>query len=646
MRGRKDHVITQTEGDAQPARLVGIAVDSRVDGIPGESTEQRERLLSWAGSGWERSAAGTYRTWDVADADVTRLWRAFIWGAKRRGVTWLIAHRAVRCASLLGLWGMIERGELEWDGVCSDRSGRRERDGDVSDVPGGDGAVNGRGRSVNVGSVRTVPVRPAAGGRHLDADGRSTSGANPSVIIDDPPTVLRMRVPGRPGRLWLMDIRNWGIEPEREWDNARQEAQWLADTMRRMVGELTRRGWGGLKATAGSQALATWRRSYMTHAVTAHNDDEVLELEERSYVGGRCECGRLGTFPGPLYMIDRRSAYGHACATLEVPLAVRGRRDGQWQLLNSDPVLAGRCCAEARVTGGEPSCPQVVAAGVRYPSGRRTVCLAGPELRDAVERGYLDGIGRCVEYHVGPALRGYARAVWDARQTFAEMGVRALEQWAKKLLVCLPGKLGQRIGAWVPDARRPPALWCCWWGADHSERTHYRLRSLSGSVQRQERADWTYDSVPAVASWILSCARVELLRAIRVAGWDECLYWDTDSLLLSQRGWDALLSSPGMVGSDLGQWRLVSTVDRAAIHGVKHYDLDGVVKCAGMPRADVAETRIRDHYWYRQTFGVALGEFHAPRAARRLRKYARAPQYHLGRIGDGGRVYPFVANDW
>lgn len=646
MKERHEHVITAVTGDAQPQRLVALACDVNTHGAPGGKGGQRETLRSWSSCGWERQRDGSYRHWSVETADAARWWRAVLWGSKRRGVTWVVANRAVRIASLLGLWRMIDDGQIAWDEAGpARRAGRGNRVG-VQHVPSSDGSHDESTRPNILGRVSGVrdALPDAECGRgHAERKGGHGSA---SACIEDPPTILRLRVPGRPGRLWLLDSRNWGIEPDAEFATAKGEAAWLAATMRRMVQCLEERGWGGLKATAGSQALATWRRAFLTHEVVAHADDEVLGLEEAAYIGGRCECYRIGRVAGPLYQVDRRSAYGHACATLDVPVSIKGRHDGQWDLLRDDPDRSGRCLAEAGIECDSPTCAQATGHGFRYPVGRWTCVLAGPELRDGIESGAVRWIGRCVEYECQPALRDAGRAFWAARQAFQASGDRELESWVKKLAACLPGKLGQRVSSWEhDDTIKPPARWAAWWGTSRKAGLA-KLRCLSGSCHRQIREGWTYDAVPAIACWVLSAARVELLRAIRVAGWCNVVYCDTDSLLLSQDGWDALAGAPGYVGDGLGQWRLQRTCSEAEIRGVKHYVLDDQVTCAGLPRQGKEPTRLADYYWYRDTFGVALSEHHSPEAARRLRKFRRAPKYVGGRIGDGGVVYPFVVNEW
>lgn len=646
MRTRKEHVITKIRGDGQPSRLIGLSVRAQasveLDGLGW----QRETFLSWSSCGWERKADGSYRSWSVTNGDVDRWWRAVMWGAKRPGVTWVVAMRAVRVASILSLWRLLDERKLQWDGERVQPPGVPGDGSHVRPVRRGDLAPDADVRRAAPDGVPPLPPPlPPRGSPHDHAPFRPPVAPS-AVALDDPPTVLRLRVPGLPGRLLLLDARNWGLSPPEQLADTPAEAEWIASAMRRMADALVARGWGAMKCTAGSQAMATWRRSFMTHKVTAHADADILDLERRAYVGGRCECGRLGEVKGPLYFCDRSGAYAAACFDLSVPCRVRGRRDGDLESLVRDPELAGRCLAEAGVEGSEPAYPYPSRDGVRYPVGRRSCVLAGPELRDAVERGALVRLGRCVEYDCAPALRAYAGALWQARQEFGACGDDALKGWVKKVLVCLPGKLGQRAFEWsaCPEIT-PPAPWFSWWGITR-EREVFRLRSLGGAVQRQSKGDWCYDSVPAAACFVLSEGRRQLLRAIRVCGWGHCLYWDTDSLLLDQHGYDLLRSSPGLFGDGLGQWRLVRQVRVARLYGPKYYDHDGAVTCAGLPQSDCSRSALRDRFWYRQTFGSALLEGHEPQAGRKLRHYTRAPKYTLGRVGPGGRVHPHVRRDW
>lgn len=646
MKGRKEHVITRIKGDAQPARLVALGVTVRVNGVPLEPGHQIETLVGLSAYGWARTAEGVYRPWSKWYGSADTWWRDVPQAARRGGTTWIVASRMVRLASLLGLWERIDNGSVQWHGGASAGAHRPVPDGDVRPVRGHARAGDADGADQSGVGLPSVPdLLPPRGGANRDAP-RVAPPAPSGVVIDDPPTVLRVRLPGLPGRLLLCDSRNWGVDVPPGCASAEDEARYLSGAMRGMVDTLARNGWGGLKATAGSQALATWRRAYMTHRVVAHNDDEVLALEEAAYVGGRCEAGRLGRVCGPLVSIDRRSAYAHACASWAVPVGIERRLDGDLSSLRQDPSLAGRAIAEVHLETDEPAYPVASAAGVIYPVGRISTTLAGPELSDALRHGRVRRVGRAVLYHCEPALKAYAEALWRERQDAQTVGDDPRADWLKKLLVSLPGKLGQRVASWEPAPLvRPRRPWHSWWHYS-LDRQLTRLRALGGAVQRQGKRGWTWDAVPAMACWILSAARVALLGAIRAAGWSECVYWDTDSLLMTCGGWTSFRAAPHMVGSGLGAWRVVRRVTSAVIHGVKHYEHDGVTTCAGAPRLDTQDTRLHDRYWYRETFGVALSQGHAPGAARTLRRYTRPSGYRLGRVGDGGRVYPFVKEMW
>lgn len=416
--------------------------------------------------------------------------------------------------------------------------------------------------------------------------------------------------------------------------------------MWRMVRCLKSHGWGGLQRTAASQAMTTWRRSYLTHRVIAHDDADILALEGRAYYGGRCEAGKIGKVPGPVAVCDVRSMYPWVCASMHLPVAVQAQGEG------SVPVVPGRampgrdCLAEVLVETAEPWYPTRTKAGVLYPVGRLRTVLAGPELALAIASGHVRQVGRWVQYHMAPALAAYASAVYQVREEMERDGLPQLAQWIKALLVALPGKLGQRDRRWVDEQRRSPwGPWAAWVQA-HEELGVRRCRALAGRVQVQHTDGYSWDAVPAMAAWILSAARVRLLDGLRAVGWSHALYWDTDAIICPESRVDRLLPSGGTAEGSLGVWQVRERARSVWVHGPKHYEIGGRRVCAGLPPAACRCDTRADHYWYQQTMAQALIEHRAPLAQRRLLPFGRDEAYRLGRVGPDGRVHPFLAEDW
>jgi hypothetical protein len=646
MAQRSAHIITASHADEQPKRLVALAIDAERISPAVDPYVEHERMTMWSSCGWSTERDGSRRRWACESTDVERWWRALLWSAKRGGITWIVAHRAVRVLSLLGAWTRIERGEVQWDGEERERRAEYRRDDQVHGMHSyttGDGPS---GRRHHVHGVPGVPGGVAGVGCPATLRASARNHCVGYIAIGDPPTVITLRVSGLPGRLRICDVRNWGID-DGPWDSAPGAvAAWIRDAMTRMIDQLATRTWGGLAATAGSQAMRTWRRAFLHHDVEAHCNETALELESEAYVGGRCECARIGRAPGPVYVVDVRSMYPYVCATMCVPVAVKAQGVGQVSLLRSSDHEGLDSIATAQLDTEEADYPDTLSRPAIWPIGRYITTLAGPELHDALAAGRVHRIGQWTVYHMEPALREYALALYEARCEFERSGDAALKQWIKLMLVALPGKLGQRDSRWVrADDVRARAKWMTWWESHH-EGGVSRLRSLAGSVQREVRSGWSNDAVPAMACCILSAARMHLLRGMRIAGRENVYYWDTDSLFLSEAGYANLCGVAGMCGTDLGQWSLRAGPAECTVAGIKHYTLDGRRVCAGMPSAESAQAAMIDHYWYRTTFGQALIGGFAPSAVRRLARYARTDRYTLGKVGADGRVYPYVREDW
>lgn len=470
-------------------------------------------------------------------------------------------------------------------------------------------------------------------------------GTGPCAL-EDPPTVVRLRAPGRPGIVQVVDVRNFGVRAGPWGAGAAELAVWLHDTMRRIVGALEAHGWGGLKTTVGSQSMYTWRRAYMTHAVTAHSDREVLAMERAAYAGGRCECFRLGRVAEPLVQVDVRSMYPHVCTVVHVPCVLHSRGEGSLHAVREGVGGPAACLAEVCVETTEPAYPSATPGGVIYPVGRVRTVLAGPELADAFAHDRVRHVGRWVRYRTEPALAAYALALHDARQEAERAGSGALSQWIKAMMVCLPGKLGQSDFEWAhaPDVMAR-GRWLQWW-LGRPGQPLVKVRSLNGHVTEQRRGDWSYDAVPAAAAWVLSAARVRLLAAIRAVGWDRVMYCDTDSLIMPESAWDDLRATQSGPEDAMGQWRVVDRASCAVLNGVKDYTFGGRRVCAGLPRGAEVITSAPNHYQYRLTFGQALVAGHAPVAGHTVRRYQREAPYRLRQRGAGGETYPHEVMQW
>ena len=642
---RYDHFIRKTTAERFPTRIVGLSADSEVDIGKSTTNCQRERLVRWAATRVHLTAGeptGRY-VHDGRDQDSfwVGIWKALAAG----GTTWIISHACSRVWGLMGLWELIETGIVSlggYDGGTSDRNGVPIQ---VPTVPVGDGrpdvARNGSNNTTMPAVQRTGAAVDAAHER-----ARAVPSAKKGVaILEDPPTILTVRVNGLSGTLTLLDVRNYGVECYPRDMHVHDRADWLADFVIDMIGALKSQHWGSLKLSAGGQAMSIYKTAFITHAVHCHTHPEALSLEESAYVGGRCECRRLGKIPGVAYHLDYRSLYPSICNDEWLPVALRSYHAGaappvSW-LDDSEHLYIG----DVTVQTSEPAYPYRRRYDTIYPVGRWRVSLAGPELRDAETRGRIVAWHNFAVYDSAPALRRYAVDLYSMLAVKRRHGSPELIAWLKRLLVCLPGKMGQRGNSWEPyPDGNPPAPWCEWIEAD-DEGECTRCRSLGWQCQRECKIPWADDSVPAIAAWITSAGRMRLLNAIRSAGWDHVYYYDTDSIICDQTGYDGLVNGKLVGVNEFGRLRVIESCADLEIHGIKHYRINGRLVCSGLPKGVTEQGPDDTCYWYREWLKKAVTCGHRPYVQRVLRNYARDGVYRHGEVDRCGKVRPLTVNE-
>lgn len=642
---RIPHNWTRLTGASMPQHLFSLEVDSRETRDPSRADWRGGELSAWHACGYRTDHHGAVTCWSGGGATVASLWSALEWSLRRGGMTWLVSTEACRVMSLAHVWEKIEAKEVRLDGR-DERAGPESLGaGDVRGVrPGTARAGPGR-EGGGVGGVCALPRarQPGHSGRH---PGKADGGAGGGVaIVEDPPTIVRLRRPGLPGRLQWVDLRNYGIDCWPDPSTAQCRAEWVLGVMEGMVAHLRSRKWGSLKTTAGSQAKAVLRTAYLTHLMEVHCDEAALSLERECYVGGRCECGRIGDVPGPVYHLDVRSMYPHVCTLQALPAALRCCGTSVPAVLEAGSKTEQGWVAEVRVESEEPAYPDTSARPTVYPVGRYWTVLAGPELDDAVAHGRVVEWGRWASYYLSPCLREYAREVYASRRDALVSGNKPLEQWIKRLSVSIVGKLGQSGWRWEPAPEEiPRGPWCQWarWTLDEGPT---RIRSLGWTVQRQHNSGWADDSIPAIAAWVCSAARVRLLSEIRCAGWPNVLYCDTDSLHVTKEGYERLAEC-GRVGEGaLGHLRLVEVAPSATYHGQKHYQIGSRRVCAGEPLGDGEPGRPAESFWWRLGPRDAINREVRPEMEEVLRPYRCAPTYRAGVVGPGGIIYPHRRGD-
>jgi hypothetical protein len=271
---------------------------------------------------------------------------------------------------------------------------------------------------------------------------------------------------------------------------------------------------------------------------------------------------------------------------------------------------------------------------------RTTLC--GPELQLAHESGEIKAVHAWAEYKLTPCLQAFMRWSNEHKRQSQAHDHDGFAAWAKGIGVALVGKLAARERTWqeMPEDTSGRE-----WGESYDIDKNgivTRYRWVAGLCQKEVVGGWASESVPAVAAFITSHGRVQLLRSIECAKRRNCYYCDTDSLLVSREGYERLQDA-GLLASDtLGKLRLLSVSDDAEVCGIKHYRMGGTIKCSGIPKGlHHLNGAIGTSYLYSSTSAfIKAGE--CPIAERHKHQYARTMPYRQGIVTYSGIVEPFT----
>lgn len=368
--------------------------------------------------------------------------------------------------------------------------------------------------------------------------------------------------------------------------------------------------WG---ITLPSQAFHAFRHRHLKHKVWIHNHEEALALERAAYHGGRTECFRYGEFDDSLfYKLDVNSMYPFCMWSYEMPLAMRGYTE---QLsLKALQYRLPRYCLVARATVNvtEPFLPYQSEDGLIYPTGRFEAVLTTPELRVALEKGWLEELGEAVWYSRGILFRDYVDYWYALKQSYREESDPLLYRLSKMLLNSLYGKFGQlnsetkEVGSCHPEDFRLTPIW----DANTQQwLTEYRL---GGKVFLKSRGGEAYHSFPAIAAHVTAYARLYLYKIVQAVGRDHVYYVDTDSLIVDSPGFHYF--APHLKPEMLGHLKVERIARYLKLNAPKDYQMDGHVVLKGVrPGARWLD----DHTVKQEIFPTISG----------LLKYGRADTY-------------------
>lgn len=400
-------------------------------------------------------------------------------------------------------------------------------------------------------------------------------------------------------------------------------------------------GLGSFKVTLASQAITAYRTRFMYNPPVIHNKKEVLELERKSYHGGRVECFALGNMPNKnYYYLDVNSMYPYAMSGNDLPTELVNyshRCDVRMlpKIMEKFYVIA-----DVEIETSEPVYPYLSEGKLTFPIGSFRTVLSHHELLYAVEHNHVRKVYMSAKYKMGSLFDEYVKFFYDEKVKHTEVFNSTYRMLAKLYLNSLYGKWGQQqphreeIGKTkYPGVQRMPMY-------DQNTFKHYQEVKWYGTIFHEYKEGETSFSCPHIASAICAKARMLLWMYIKHAGIENVLYVDTDSLITNARGFRRL--NVYLHETALGSLKLEAQSRGLTIRGNKDYIFGAVNRHKGVPSK---AKQIEPNKWeYLEFEGFASwmnrGARGNPKGSYKIK--TRKSEYNKGVVQQNGKVKPFV----
>lgn len=515
-------------------------------------------------------------------------WWAFIDSLRHYGsTTYLYSPQAADLACAVGLWGMLDAGDMHLKRLRQQRPDRRSKP-----IPEDD---------------------PRAWERGLFVD-------------TDPPTVIQGW--HRTGWSWeFRDCRNWLSLTEREiWEGtgrewrerppeiaspesriewATESARAWAEAVHRTIKLWDHERWGRMPISVSGGALASYAGQFQAHSIVPPDSPDQVTWERQGAMTGRTECLWLGDTSriggatrqeqlgaladrsrgpvGPFHLVDCYSAYGAAMRSAPVPV----RTIGFWSELMGEQSMNAPVgydwMARVRIRTDAERYPVRTETGVVYPTGRYESILCGAELADAVHRGHVETVIEGWRYETAPALAEYS-GHWLSVLSESRLNGEAIEaRIAKAMLARLSGKFAQRPYQWQDRPELTPIEpWSKWSEINGTTGIVRRYRSISWSVQERIDGPNPPHVWPAIWAFVTSFGRSLLQEWLTSAGVKNVLYLATDALIVTQLGLERLQADGWIDDDEPGKLRVQETAQNVRIDGPGCYRLGDVERITGI----------------------------------------------------------------
>lgn len=483
------------------------------------------------------------------------------------------------------------------------------------------------------------------------------------AIIDDPPTVLKLRYNSKcfnvidSFNFFRCSVQNMGRDqqlpklsipdqrdPDCDWFSyCQRDVDILTHTFTNMFGACAEHDLGGVDLTGPATAWHSYLYRFYQKPIRVHDKKWVTQLERDSMYGGRVECFRVGRVSEPIWELDANSLYPAVMHDERFPCRLKETLACPSLATLKTLLRDFAVIASVAINSPDGDYPVKTNAGVVYAQGTFDTVLAGPELHRAL---YSDHITRCycaAVYDQDMLFEGWVRELYALRLQSRQQGNFAQDGYYKLLLNGLCGKFAQKRPRWVDaDEDFPTVHFGKILKTGFNSETDGLYRKIGGVVQKYHEGGEWYHSFPALTAYAMSCARERMRSVVAKAGSRNTLYMDTDSVHVTDQGLASLRDAGLVDHTALGKFKVKASADCAEYRDCRNYTFGSRPVIAGLNKDYIA---LGDNCYVHAVFPKIhqiLPQLKHQVVTVEYRQVSFGKTYSKGSVGPEGWTQPFV----
>lgn len=341
---------------------------------------------------------------------------------------------------------------------------------------------------------------------------------------------------------------------------------------------------GNFQYTLASQSFSSFRHRFMKTDIGIHNIVSAIELERKSYRGGRNEVFRFGK--NYAYIYDVNSMYPYVMACNRYPTKIigfypRGNIGSIERALKSNFGII----ADVDISTTE-NVIGLKQDRLIFPIGEFRCQITTPEIEYLLKNGHkITKVHNYAIYEMDYIFSDFVDFFYNERLKAKNDNNEIKSYMFKILLNSLYGKFGQKINNWLEIGYYEPEN-----QVDRLEyiynvdtKQHSILKYYGGKIYKNDGYVEGYNSFVAIPSFVTSYSRIYLYELMKIANKENVLYCDTDSLFLTIDGHNNIKDTNYVDDKRLGALKFEKK-GYVNIFGCKDYNFNKIRKTKGISK--------------------------------------------------------------